>query len=209
MASGGKVEEKRERLVLSRRNFLKGLSAGAATAAVGAGIVKLQEAEAHVPEILPGAKKKLITLDVNGKIYRLEVENQWTLLDVLRNELHLTGTKRGCDRGTCGFCTVLMDGKSIYSCMELAVESEGKKILTIEGLLQGDKLHPIQQAFVEHDGMQCGFCTPGQIMSTKELLDKNRNPSKEEVKEALAGVLCRCGAYPKIVESALAAAKLI
>ena len=124
----------------------------------------------------------------------------------LRREIGLTGTKKSCDRGNCGACTVLVDGKAVYACSLLAIGMEGKKILTVEGLRDGEKLHPVQKAFSDHGGYQCGFCTSGQMMSAKALLDKNPRPTADEVRAALAGNLCRCGAYPKIIESVLSAA---
>ncbi|MFC1815968.1 (2Fe-2S)-binding protein [Thermodesulfobacteriota bacterium] len=150
---------------------------------------------------------------VNGKPVKLVVGHQvqpWhTLAHTLRETLGLTGTKTGCNLGECGACTVIINGKPILSCMTLTVECDGKEITTIEGL--GDpiagKLHPLQKAFVDHDGMQCGFCTPGMIMKAKDLLDKNPNPTKLQVKEALSGNLCRCGSYDKIVASVLSAAR--
>jgi len=154
-----------------------------------------------------GPGKTLITLRVNGQEHRIFVEPRRTLLDAIRKDLGFTGTKRGCDEGTCGACTVLVDGKAVYSCMALAIEVEGKVIETIEGLEKAGTLHPIQQAFIQEDALQCGFCTPGQIMSVKALLDAHPNPQPTEMKEALAGNLCRCGAYPKILQAALRASK--
>ncbi|MFC1893433.1 (2Fe-2S)-binding protein [Chloroflexota bacterium] len=155
------------------------------------------------------APEKLTRLNVNGFTYELKVEPSWTLAHTLRDKLALTGTKIGCNMGECGACTVLIDGIPVSSCMTLAVECDGRDITTIEGLAEGPKLHPIQQAFIDNHGFQCGYCTPGQIISAKALLDKNLNPSEEEVKKALSGNLCRCGNYPKIVESVLAAAKAL
>ncbi len=126
---------------------------------------------------------------------------------MLRREIGLTGTKKACDRGNCGACTVIVDGRAVYACSLLAMTVDGKKILTVEGLAEGDKLHPIQKAFSEHGGYQCGFCTSGQMMATKALLDKNPRPTEKEVRSALAGNVCRCGAYPKIIESVLSASK--
>jgi aerobic-type carbon monoxide dehydrogenase small subunit (CoxS/CutS family) len=155
-----------------------------------------------------GPGKTLIRLRVNGQEYSLLVEPRRTLLDAIRKDLGLTGTKRGCDEGTCGACTVLVDGRAIYSCMALAVEYEGKSVETIEGLERTGSLHPIQQAFIQEDALQCGFCTPGQIMSVKALLDAHPSPQASEIKEALAGNLCRCGAYPKILQAVQTASKL-
>ncbi|MFC2047569.1 molybdopterin-dependent oxidoreductase [Chloroflexota bacterium] len=150
--------------------------------------------------------KRLIELAVNGETYEITVEPSKTLLDVLREDLNLTGTKKGCDRGECGACTVLLDGKAVSSCLTLAVQAQGKKILTIEGLADNGKVHPLQQAFVEHNAIQCGYCTPGMILSAKALLDENPNPTEEDVKTALSGNLCRCTGYVRIIQAVLAAA---
>ena len=149
---------------------------------------------------------KQVRLTVNGTLYELSVKPWETLIDVLRDHLGLTGTKEGCGLGECGACTVIMDGKAVNSCMVLAAEVEGKQITTIEGLANGDKLHPIQVAFIEHGGLQCGFCTPGMIMSAKVLLDENPNPTEEEIRRGIAGNLCRCTGYSKIIESIASAA---
>ncbi|NVB78342.1 MAG: (2Fe-2S)-binding protein [Kofleriaceae bacterium] len=140
-----------------------------------------------------------ITLNVNGKDYPLKVEARVSLLDALRERLSLTGTKKGCDHGQCGACTVHLDGRRALSCMTLAVMAQGQKITTIEGLANGDTLHPVQVAFVEHDGFQCGYCTPGQIMSSVALLAEGRAKTDDEVREHMSGNLCRCGAYPNII----------
>ncbi len=150
---------------------------------------------------------KEITLTVNGKEYTITVRPWATLLEVIREELSLTGTKEGCGVGECGACTVIMDNKAINACMVLAAEADGKTITTIEGLADGETLHPVQQAFVEMGGMQCGFCTPGMILSTKVLLDSNPNPSEEEIRKGLEGNFCRCTGYTKIFESVRAAAQ--
>lgn len=144
---------------------------------------------------------------VNGTSHDLSVRNSWSLLDIIRDNLGLTGPKKGCDEGVCGACTVIVNGKAIVSCLTLGVEADGGDILTIEGLAKGEKLDPIQQAFIDSDGMQCGFCTSGQIMSAKAFLEKNPHPKDSEVSEALSGNLCRCGAYNKIVEAILMVAK--
>ena len=154
-----------------------------------------------------GPGKTPVRLTVNGREQEVMVEPRRTLLDVLRKDLGLRGTKKGCDEGTCGACTVLVEGRPIYSCLALAIDYEGKSIETIEGLESDGQLHPIQQAFIEEDGFQCGFCTPGQVLSAKALLDKNPSPRPEEVREAMAGNLCRCGAYPKILKATLRAAE--
>ena len=139
--------------------------------------------------------------------YRLEVEPRRTLADVLRKDLGLTGTKIACGHAECGACTVLVSGRPVYSCMTLAARVHGKHVQTVEGLAKGDKLHPIQEAFVEFDGLQCGFCTPGFLMSLKAMLDRTKSPNLEDVRRAVAGNLCRCAAYNHIFEAALAAAK--
>ncbi len=148
-----------------------------------------------------------VTLRINGRVRRLEIPNNWTLNDVLRNRLGLTGTKRACDYGGCGSCTVLMDGVDVYSCSTLAVEAEGKEILTIEGLGDDGDPHPLQTAFAATYAAQCGWCTPGMIMSAKALLDRNPDPSEEEVRVALSGVLCRCTGYTFIVKAVMDAAR--
>ena len=150
--------------------------------------------------------KREVRLKVNNEIYDLEVENRRTLLEVIREDLHLQGTKQMCDMGECGSCTVLIDGQAVNSCMTLAVDAHGKKIETIEGLAQGRVLHPIQEVFVAKGAVQCGFCSPGMIMTTKALLNKNPHPTEEEVKVAIAGNLCRCTGYIRIVDAVLSAA---
>ncbi|MCS7198583.1 MAG: (2Fe-2S)-binding protein [Candidatus Bipolaricaulota bacterium] len=159
--------------------------------------------------VVRGPGKTSVTLIVNGETHEVLVEPRRTLLDALRKDLGLTGAKKACDEGTCGACTVLLEGKPIYACMALALECDGRTIETIEGLARDAKLHPIQEAFIEEDALQCGFCTPGQIMSVKALLDENPHPTLEDVKRAVSGNLCRCGAYPKIFKAALRAAELL
>ena len=148
--------------------------------------------------------KQLIALRVNGETYEVAVQPWRTLLEVIRNDIGLTGAKRGCDEGDCGACTVIIDGKPVSSCLSLAIEAQGKDILTIEGLAKNGQLHPLQSAFVEHGGIQCGFCTPGMILSAKALLDENPKPTEEEVREGISGNLCRCTGYVKIVEAIMA-----
>ena len=152
-------------------------------------------------------RKQIARFIVNGVEYETAIEPQMTLADVLRDELGLTGTKVSCGTGDCGACTVLIDGKLVLSCLTLAITARDKNILTIEGLTEGAELHPLQTAFVECGALQCGFCTPGQIMASKALLDENPDPTREEVKEALAGNLCRCTGYVKIVDAVLSAAE--
>ena len=143
--------------------------------------------------------KKQIKLKVNGVEYDVLIEPHWTLLHVLRDEIGLIGTKKGCDRGECGACTVIMNGEAILSCLVLAIQCQGKHILTIEGLVQDGKLDPLQDAFVKYGAIQCGFCTPGMIMASRALLQKNPHPSEEEIKRGLSGNLCRCTGYTKII----------
>lgn len=148
-----------------------------------------------------------LTLTVNGLRRQVSVEPRRTLLDTLREDLQLTGAKPGCNLGQCGACTVLLDGEAIYSCLALAVECEGHTVTTIEGLGQGDTLDPVQAAFVAHDALQCGFCTPGQVLAMKALLRRNPHPSDEELLRGMSGNLCRCGAYPKILAAGRALAR--
>lgn len=202
------MEEKKGKGV-SRRDFLKGIGAGSVGAAViSTGLLNAPDAEAYSTEAsAPSRGRSTINLKVNGKSYRLEVEHRQTLAEALRDQLGFTGTKIGCDRGECGACTVIINGRNMYSCSQLAVWMNGKEVLTIEGLSRGDKLDPVQEAFIQHDGPQCGFCTSGQVMSGKALLMRNSNPSEAEVKRALSGNLCRCGNYNREVAAVLAAAK--
>ena len=144
-----------------------------------------------------------IVITVNGERQQVEVDPWMTLLEVLRDTLHLTGTKEGCGSGDCGTCIVLVDGSPVNSCLMLAVDAQGHQVTTIEGLAQGDELHPLQKSFIEKGAFQCGFCTPAMILSAKALLDKNPQPRTEEIKQALSGVLCRCGSYPKVIEAVL------
>lgn len=151
--------------------------------------------------------KKVIDLNVNGEIREVLIEPRTTLLQVLREDLGLTGMKQACDTGDCDACTFLIDGKPVVSCLTLAIEVQEKEILTIEGLCRNGKLHPLQQAFVDHFAVQCGFCTPGMILSAKALLEENPNPTEVEIREAISGNLCRCTGYVKIVEAIIAATK--
>jgi carbon-monoxide dehydrogenase small subunit len=146
-------------------------------------------------------KKHKIHLTVNGEPYDLLVEPRQSLVDIIRYELGLTGTKKGCDTGDCGACTIILNGKPVNSCLILGVEADGSDILTIEGLQKGGQLHPIQKAFIDHGAVQCGFCTPGMILSAKALLDSSPHPSEEEIKHAISGNLCRCTGYKKIIEA--------
>lgn len=151
--------------------------------------------------------KQIVELTVNGDSYEVAIDTHRTLLEVLRENLGLTGAKEGCDLGECGNCTVIMDGKAVLSCLILALDARGKEILTVEGLSKEGELQPIQKAFVEHGAVQCGFCTPGMLMSAKSLLDRNPKPTEEDVRKAISGNLCRCTGYVKIVEAVLAASE--
>ena len=147
-----------------------------------------------------------IGLTVNGEGHQKEVDPQTTLVEFLRESLHLTGTKEGCGTGDCGACTVLVDGNPVNSCLMLAADADGRQVTTIEGLANEGALHPLQQTFIDHGAVQCGFCTPAMILSAKALLDRNRDPVEDDIRKALSGVLCRCGSYKKIIESVLALA---
>jgi len=151
--------------------------------------------------------KQPVKLRVNGESYEVEVEPRKLLVDVLRDNLGLTGTKKACDLGNCGSCTILLGGKPVLSCLLLAVDAQGKDILTIEGLAKDGQLHPLQQAFIDYAALQCGFCTPGMLLSAKALLDENPQPTEEEVKEAISGNLCRCTGYIEIIEAILRVAR--
>jgi len=148
-----------------------------------------------------------MTLTVNGTPYEVAIEPRQSLLQLLREELHLTGTKEGCSEGECGACTVLIDGKTVDSCLIFALEAQGREVTTIEGLAQGDQLHPVQKAFAEYGAVQCGFCTPGMILAAKALLDSNPHPTELEIRQGISGNLCRCTGYVKIVEAIQAAAR--
>lgn len=189
---------------LSRRSFLKvsGISLSVPLV-MGHRVIKVAGAEVK----MYGPGKVPLALTVNGKKYSAEVEPRVTLLEALRGDLDLTGSKRVCDRGTCGACTVIVDGKPAYSCSILAIEAQGKAVTTVEGLMQGDKLHPVQQAFIDNDAQQCGFCTPGFVVACKAFLDKNPNPTPEQVRHGLGGNICRCGTYVGIRAAVLQAAK--
>jgi xanthine dehydrogenase YagT iron-sulfur-binding subunit len=188
---------------ISRRGFLSSVSAGAVVA------VSLKDApDTNAQEIEATGKPVTISLMVNGSTRKVMVEPRWPLVYVLREVLGLTGTKIGCERGECGACTVLIDGKPRYSCMTLAVEAEGHQITTVEGLMDGEKLGPVQQAFVEEDAFQCGFCTPGQIMAVEGLLRSNPNPTMDQIRTGVSGNLCRCGAYQNIFSAAAKASEL-
>ena len=181
-----------------RRNFIKKSTALAALTIAAPAIVKAGENDEKIASLF---EKIPLQIEVNGVAHSLSVEPRVTLLDLLREHLHLTGTKKGCDFGQCGACTVHVDGKRINSCLSLAVMNEGKKVTTIEGLANGDDLHPMQNAFIKHDGFQCGYCTPGQIMSAVACVKEGHANNKDEIREFMSGNICRCGAYPNIVDA--------
>jgi aerobic-type carbon monoxide dehydrogenase small subunit (CoxS/CutS family) len=181
----------------NRRNFLK--SAG--VAGLADTIVTQQEAEAQSGPSAVGPGETAVRLNVNGKNIDLMIEPRVTLLDALRMRANLTGNKRGCDRGACGACTMLVDGRTVYSCSTLAIEVQGKKIRTVDGLANGNELHPVQQAFCDKDALMCGFCTPGFIMASVGLLEKHPNPTDEQIKKGLDGNICRCGTFARIFEA--------
>jgi xanthine dehydrogenase YagT iron-sulfur-binding subunit len=196
---------------MSRRAFFK----GAGVSAVGAGlldsgILRAGDAAAQGSEAaVLGPGTEPIALTVNDRSVQVQVDPATTLVEVLRNDLGLTGTKIGCDRGACSACTVWLDGEPAGSCMTLALDARGRAITTIEGLADGDTLHPVQQAFVEHDALQCGFCTPGMVMSCAALLHRKPDATLDDVKSAVSGHLCRCGTYPNIFKASLAASSAV
>ena len=189
---------------MTRRGFLTSIGAGTVVATTSG----LATAQKPMEEVIKPEEMGRITLSVNGRQHKLLVEPRWSLLFVLREKLGFIGTKVGCERGECGACTVLVDDVPQYACMILAVEAEGCSITTVEGLMNGEELGPVQQAFVEHDAFQCGYCTPGQVMAVEGLLRKNPNPTDEEVRGGVSGNLCRCGAYLHIFKAAHRAAEL-
>ena len=187
----------------SRRDFLKTIGAGA-VASASASLATAQEATAGQAPAALGPGDVPITLTINGRRHQLSVEPRVTLLDAMRTRLEITGQKRVCDRGACGACTVIIEGRTYYSCSMLAIEAQGKNIRTVDGLANGNTLHPVQQAFCDNDGLMCGFCTPGFVMATVALLEKNPNPTPEQAKKALDGNLCRCGTNIGVLKAALA-----
>jgi aerobic-type carbon monoxide dehydrogenase small subunit (CoxS/CutS family) len=194
---------------ISRRRFVEGAGFAAAALPVVEGAPPDSSAgPGSAPANIvadPSVPHTKIKFTLNGKKHNVDAEDRWTLAEMLRDHLGLTGTKIGCDRGECGACTVLIDGKSMYACSQLAVWLDGKSVTTIEGLAQGAKLDPLQEAFIKHDGPQCGFCTSGQLMSAKALLLKNPKPTEDDVRHGMAGNLCRCSNYNHYVEAVLAA----
>jgi len=199
----GKKDDEKDRKGLTRRGFLQLVGAGAAVSAA------TRELDAKpAAGVIEPAEMARIRLLINGRRHRLLVEPRWSLLYVLREKLGLTGTKVGCERGECGACTVLINGQTHYACLTLAIGAEGKEITTLEGLMKGEELGPVQKAFLEHDAFQCGYCTPGQMMAVEGLLRSNPNPSFEEIRQGVSGNLCRCGTYDHIFKAARRAAEL-
>lgn len=187
---------------LTRRDFLYNTALTGGCLAVAAAGVRLDPAVAETaPAAPPATPPVAITLEVNGASYPLVLDPRTTLLDALREHIGLTGTKKGCDMGACGACTVHVDGRRVVSCLTLAAMVSGRAVTTIEGLAQGEKLHPVQAAFIEHDGFQCGYCTPGQIMSAVALIKEGHATSDANIREFMSGNICRCGAYPNIVDA--------
>ena len=197
MAKDQDDRDSRAKPGVSRRGFIATLGTGAvgAAARAAAGPAPLEQA---LPE---AAGLTEVTLLINGRRERVLVEPRWSLLFVLRERLGLTGSKQGCERGECGVCTVLMDGKPRYACMTLALEAEGVAITTVEGLMAGEELGPVQQAFAEHDAFQCGYCTPGQVVAAEGLLRANPHPTMDEIRLGMSGNICRCGAYAHIFKA--------
>ena len=185
----------------TRRKFIKQVAGTSAAIAIGPNLLSAASLDQAKTTSAAGAASDSVkvNLKINGKDYALDVDPRVTLLDALRERLHLTGSKKGCDHGQCGACTVLVNGRRINSCLSLAVTHEGDEITTIEGLASGEELHPLQAAFIEHDGFQCGYCTPGQICSAAALLKENHANSDDEIREWMSGNICRCGAYPNIL----------
>src|ERR1700674_2678408 len=191
---------------VDRRRFLGASVSSAALPFVGA---RLDEAFAEPVALAPSDSRVLVALSVNGDAYRLGLDVRTTLLDALREHIGLTGSKKGCDHGQCGACTVLVDGRRVVSCLTLALAAEGQQILTIEGLARGTALHPMQQAFVDQDAFQCGYCTPGQIMSAVACVKEDHTNSDDDIREYMSGNICRCAAYPNIVAAVKRAAPAI
>src|SRR6266568_1525793 len=189
---------------VTRRRFLQGL--GVATAGLPLVNSLERDGQAAIAPVAEDQAVRPLTLKVNGTAYRLEVEPRRTLADVIRKELGLTGTKVVCDHASCGACTVLLEGRTVFSCHLLAVQADGQSIETIEGLANGDQLHPLQEAFIQYDAYQCGFCTPGMIMAIQGTLARHPTASREQIQQAIAGNLCRCAAYNHILDAAMAAA---
>ena len=206
-------KEKKRGTNISRRNFIKGVGTGTVAATVAPSVLISGEKAADA-QTGDAVERATIQLNINGKPHQVEVEARTTLLTVLRdgsdtsgNNIDLTGAKLICDRGECGGCTVMVDGKSVYACMMLAMDAQDKQITTVEGLADGDDLHPVQAAFIQHDALMCGFCTPGFVVSSAALLSENAKPTLEEIKVGLSGNTCRCGTYPFIFDAVKTASR--
>jgi xanthine dehydrogenase YagT iron-sulfur-binding subunit len=193
---------------MSRRKFIKNLSTGVVGTTVAIEGLKALPQGKNEEEVAPHRYRIPLNITVNGKKHISLVDSHTTLADFLRQQLHLTGTKIVCNHGECGACTVLLNGKAVYSCHLLALDAEGQEVTTIEGLMEGENLHPLQKAFLEHDGYQCGFCTPGQIMAAQAILLNHPEPSRKDILIGMSGNICRCGAYPHILKAAMIAAKV-
>ena len=202
MAPKDEFPEKPKRFSVSRRDFLK----TAGVSSLAASVVGVAEADAQTagPAVV-GPGEVPVQLMVNGRRIDLRIEPRVTLLDALRTRADLTGNKRVCDRGACGACTMIVDGRTVYACSTLAIEVQGKQIRTVDGLANGNTLHPVQQAFCDRDGLMCGFCTPGFVMATVALLEKHPNPTPEQARKGLDGNICRCGTFTRIMEAAMTA----
>ena len=207
-------KEKKQGTNISRRSFLKGVGTGTVAVTVAPSVLIGSEKTADAQQVGDAVESATIQLNINGKPYQVEVEARTTLLTVLRdgidtsgNNVDLTGAKLICDRGECGGCTVMVDGKTVYACMMLAMDAQDKQITTVEGIADGADLHPVQEAFIQHDALMCGFCTPGFIVSSAVLLGENTNPTLEEIKVGLSGNTCRCGTYPFIFDAVKTASK--
>ena len=201
------MKDKSKSTEFTRRKFIKGVGTSlAASYAYSPAIAKItKKIEKETEDFIEG--KQPLPLTVNDLPVKLMIKPETTLVELLRDHLELTGTKISCNQGECGSCTVLVNGKAVYSCHILALDVAGKNVVTVEGLMKGEELHPVQEAFIEHDGLQCGYCTPGQIMAAQAILMNNPKPDKDEIIEGMSGNICRCAAYPNILKSVVAAAE--
>ena len=201
------MSDQDDRFSVSRRDFLKSAGLGGVATAVTSGAGAVVEAQTSGPRAI-GPGEVPVTLTVNGKRLDLRIEPRVTLLDALRNRADLTGNKRVCDRGSCGACTMIVDGRTVYSCSTLAIDVQGKQIRTVDGLATGNTLHPVQQAFCDVDALMCGFCTPGFVVATVALLEKYPNATPEQARKELDGNICRCGTFVRVLEAAMRAKTL-